>query len=381
MDRRTFLRTAGVSTGSVALGGCLGDDSEPVPEIGDGPPQYTPPTYSEFTPAETHTGGGVVFLHLRLAVFRAVQRAAEDGRLPEGPLVELPLLSVERVPDAVETLSSYPFAAALRRAVTDAAGGEDSANRTAVVDPLTAVGGNTTANETETDGENATIEESRQETAADSLGATVTDLTLTDDLLIFHGSYDRQLVADRYTEGFQRVDTQRGVEIYEGTGDRSGLAFAVSEELLVVPTETTRAEAAETLLAHTLSGYINGLGRVVDDKDGEWLFETTGSAALSIGVWGADDPLALSASSLGVEIDTADGSGPVFGAVDGFISAVELTVDDGGISNLEARFAGLFSESVPTEAELKTSLVNSEIATDIVRNPPRIHVATSFDDA
>jgi hypothetical protein len=392
MDRRTFMQAVGAATGSVGLGGCLGDDEDPVPEIGDGPQRYDLPPYSGLTPAETQTGGGVVFLHLRLAVLGAVQRAAAAGRLPDGPLVEFPLTSIETVADAVETLSSYPFAAPLREAVIDAAGplpeGAAFGTNGTVAPRNESVDGNTTTNETER--RNETERENETEsgiftdvgTETGVLGADVTDLTLSGELLIFHGHFDRQLIADRYTEEFQQVDRQRGLWIYEGTGDRSGQAFAVADDMVVVPTEnSSRTAAAETLLAHSLSGYINTLGRVVDDENGQWLFETTGPAALSLGVWGGDDPLGLVADSIGggTEIPA---QGPVFGSVDGFISALEVTVDNTGeLSGLEGRFAGLFPESVPTEAELRSTLVSSGTAVDVVLDAPRAHLTTTFEES
>jgi len=395
MDRRSFMQAAGATTGAVALGGCLGDNEDSVPELGDGPQRYDLPAYSELTPAETQSGDGVVFLHLRLAVVGAVQRAATAGRLPDGPLVEFPLSGIETVADAVETLSSYPVAAPLRRAVIDAAGpltdGTAFGANGTVAPDNERIDRNTTINETET--ENETENETKNETNGGILsgestetgtpGIGVTDLTLTDELVLFHGSFDRQVIADRYTEGFQQVDQQRGLRIYEGTGDRSGQAFAVAEDMLIIPTEnSSRSSAAETLLAHSLSGYINTLDRVVDDEDGQWLFETTGPAALSLGVWGTDTPLSLTADRVGVRTDIVDGLGPVFGTVDGFISALAVTVDTTGtVSTLEGRFAGLFEESMPTEDELRTSLVSDETAAEIVLDAPRAHLTTTFEDA
>lgn len=382
MDRRSFMQAVGATTGSVALGGCLGDGEDPVPEIGTEIQRYDFPAYSTLTPAETQVGDGVVFLHLRLAVLGAVQQAATAGRLPDGPLVEFPLSGIETVTDAVETLSSYPFAVPLRQAVNNAAGplpegATFGTNGTVVATGNESVDENMTTNETESGmytGEG---------TETGILGIDVTDLTLTDELLVFHGSFDRQVIADLYTEGFQQVDQQRELQIYEGTGDRSGQAFAVAEDLFVVPTEnSSRSTAAETLLAHSVSGYINTLGRIVDDEDGQWLFETTGPTALSLGVWGADNSLSLIADRVGVRTDTVDGLGPVFGSVDGFISALEVTLDTtGAVATVEGRFAGLFEESMPTEDELRTSLVSSGTAAETVLEAPRAHLTTEFEDA
>jgi len=401
MDRRTFMRTAAAATGSVGLAGCLGDDDDPTPELGDGPPRFDLPPYSELTPAETHTGDGVVVRHLRLSAFGPVQQALDAQRLPDEPVVGLPLSSIEPVVDAVETISSYPFAVALHQAVNDAADHQADdgtvTNHTVVETNETAEGpwtiNGTAANETGSGTEttengtvdNGTVENGTTgnttiETTADGeivTGIEVTGLTLTDDLLLFDGSYDRSIFENRYTAGFQQVDQQRGVAIYE---DGSGKAFAVGDDLLVVPTENgDRAASGDTVLAHTLSGYINTLDRIVDDEDGEWLFETTGSAAFSLGVWGADEPLAR----IGETVETTpSGTGdPVFDDVDAFITALEPTVDDTGrVTGVETRFSGLFPTEVPTEDELGTGLASGAEDSEIHRNAPRAHLRALFGD-
>lgn len=376
------------ATGAAAVGGCLGDDGDRVPEIEDDLQRYDLPAYSQLTPAETQAGGGMMFLHLRLGVLRAVQRASTAGRLPDGPLAELPLSGVKPVAEAVETLSSYPFAAPVRQSVNSAAGslpeqGTFSTNRTLVDPGNESVDGHTTANRTNGQNETESGILPVESTAEGVLGIEVTELTLADELLIFHGSFDRQVIADRYTEGFQQADQQRELTLYEGVGDHSGLGFAVGETMLVVPTEnSSREPAAETLLAHGVSSYINTLGRIVDDEDGQWLFETTGPAALSLGVWGADDPLGLITDSVDDRTAIPNRRGPVFDSVDSFITALDVTADNTGeLSTVAGRFAGLFDEAVPTEDELRNSLVDDETAVETVVDPPRAHLTTTFDDS
>jgi hypothetical protein len=401
MDRRTFMRAAAAATGSVGLAGCLSDDDDPTPELGDGPPRYDLPPYSELTPAETHTGEGVVVCHLRLSAFGPVQQALDAQRLPDEPVVGLPLSSIAPVVDAVETISSYPFAAPLRQAVNDAAvyraddgtvtnhtivetnetvEGSWTTNGTAANE--TGSGNRTTENGTVDNGtvENGTTGNTTIETTADGeieTGIEVTWVTLTDDLLLFDGSYDRSIFENRYTAEFQQVDQQRSVAIYE---DGSGRAFAVGDDLLVVPTENAdRAATGDTVLAHTLSGYINTLDRIVDDENGEWLFETTGPAALGLGVWGADDPLARIAEAVGTTPSGTDD--PVFDGVDAFIAGLEPTVDDtGSITGVETRFSGLFPTEVPTEDELQTGLASGADSTERHRNAPRAHLTALFGD-
>ncbi|MEA1932534.1 MAG: hypothetical protein U9O06_13450 [Euryarchaeota archaeon] len=396
MDRRTLMRAAAAATGSVGLAGCLSDDDEPTPELGDGPPRYDLPPYSELTPAETHTGDGVVVCHLRLSAFGPVQQALDAQRLPDDPVAELPLSSSEPVVAAVETITSYPFAAPLRQAITDAAvyRADDGTvtNHTIVATNETvegswrtngtAMNGTRPGNETADNGtvENGTTGNTTIETTADGeidTGIEVTAVTLIDDLLLFDGSYDGSIFENRYTTEFQQVDQQRSMAIYE---DGSGRAFAVGDDLLVVPTENADREASgDTVLAHTLSGYINTLDRIVDDENGEWLFETTGPTALSLGVWGADEPLARIAETVGTTPSGTDD--PVFDGLEAFVAGLEPTIDDSGtITGVETRFSGLFPTEAPTEDELQTGLASGADSTERHRNAPRVHLTALFGD-
>lgn len=395
MDRRTFMRATATATGSVGLAGCLDGDEDPTPVLEDGLSRYDFPPYSELAPAETHTGESVVVCHLRLSAYGPVQQAREARQLPDERAVELPVSSIEPVVSAVETISSYPFAVALRQAINDAAmhrADDGTVTNHTVVETNGVVGeprttNGTIANETVENGttgnasstENATVE-TTVDGEIDS-GIDVTAVTLADELLVIHGNYDRSIVEDRYTAGFQQVDQQRGVAIYE---DGSGRAFAVGSDLLVVPTENTdRAATGDTVLAHTLSGYINTLDRIIDDENGEWLFETTGSSALSLGVWGADDPLARVAETVGTTLsETSSGSGdPVFDGVDEFIAGLEPRVDDTGtVMGVETRFSGLFPTEAPTEDELRTGLAGGSDSSETHRSAPRAHLTALFGD-
>ena len=404
MDRRTFMRAAAASTGSVALAGCLGDDSEPGSELGeDGPPQYDLPPYSELTPAETHTSDGVVLSHLRLSMVSAIRAAHNSQRLPADPVVELPLSGIEPILDAVETLSTYPFAAPLRRAVNDAAGDpgvdDGTTNRTLVdtVDETVETNrttlpvdeNGTVANTTAGGGRletgsiengtvpNGTVENATADTSTDGeteLGIEVDGIALADEVLVFQGRFDQAVFDSRYARGFQQVDAQRGVAIYE---NGSGQGFAVGDGLLIVPTERdSRAAGADTVLAHTLSGYVTTLDRMVDDEAGQWLFETTGPAAFSLGVWGADDPLGRVAEAVGT---APESTGPVFDSVGGFMTALEPTVDDSGaVTSVETRFAGLFPADLPAESELRSTLAGGREDSEIYRNAPQAHLTASF---
>jgi len=464
MNRRTFLRTAGVAGGTLAVAGCLddGDDSsEPITNVGSGPPEYDPPAYSAWPPAESHTGRGVTALSMRLDATRGVQQALAAGRLPaDEPLVGLPAAAVEAIPEAVATLSSYPFAAPLRRAINVAAGtdptADDVARNETVIDPVnrsidgvaeeptvagnetaaatngTTVGNGTTVapngtatagNGTSEDG-NATVARNAtvagnttvldgnatvlangttpanetmpanatvpangttptavtaatDEPIVDTLGIEVERVTLIDGLLVCHGSYDTAVIADRYTAGFEEVDQQRGLSIYEATDGE--LAFAVSDDVLVVPTERPDRESpAETVLAHGLSGYVVTVGRMVDDEDGRWLFESTGEAPLAVAVWGADDPLGAVTSAAPKE-PAIDGEGLLVSA-DGLVSALDVTTDEERVTGGNGRFAGLFSTAAPTEDELRASLVGGGSDSEIYLDAERVHVMATFGD-
>ena len=432
MDRRTFLRTASGAGGTLAVAGCLGDgddSGESISNIGEGPPKYGRPAYSAWPPAESHADGGIVAVSMRLDIAQGVQQALAAGRLPaDEPLVGLPAAGGVAIPEAVATLTRYPFAAPLRRAINVAAGtdptdagitGNDTViepvdnsvagvieeptvagnetvtaangttmagNETATAANGTTTAGNETAtatNRTTTAG-NATIQDGNatateiQDTnvpVVDTLGIEVTEITLVDDLLVCHGSYDPIVIADRYTAGFEAVDQQRGVSIYEATDGT--LAFAVSDDVLVVPTERpTRETPAETVLAHGLSGYVTTVGRMVDDEDGRWLFESTGEAALAVAVWGTDDPLAAVAS---VDPDSraVDGKSLIASA-DGLVSTLDVTTDEETVTGADGRFAGLFSTAAPTEDELQENFVGGGSDGEVFVDAEHVHVMATF---
>jgi hypothetical protein len=383
MDRRTFIQSTAATTGTLTVAGCLGGDDDPVSEItsNEGPQRYERPPYSSWPPADSYDTGPVEFLHLTLAGLRAVDQLTDSDQFDTSqPLVGLPLSSTTTIPEAVDTLTSYPFADAIQTTVEAATGTTDETAPT-TLDNATAEN-ETTENETVDSNTttNETVERSVE--ASEYLGIETTELTLTDELLLCHGSYDRTVFADRYAQGFEKVDQQRGVAIYEGRGDNEGLAFGVASGTLIVPVEdSSRQSAAETILAHTLSGYFSTIDRIVDDEDGSWLFETTGSPTLSYGIW--ETPNAVDhISQSDATIETPPTDDPVFGSVESFVSTVRLPVDgDETISEPEARFSGLFaSNSVPSEEELRTGLVGDATPTEITIEETRVALNVSFVD-
>ena len=113
MNRRTLLQTAG-ATGSLAVAGCLETDtgSSPEPPTEERPGRYSLPSYSNWPPTTSHDGNGAVVSQLALSPLPAISQAVSGGRLQSSqPFVGLPLLSIDRITTAVESVSSNPFAA------------------------------------------------------------------------------------------------------------------------------------------------------------------------------------------------------------------------------------------------------------------------------
>ena len=428
MNRRTLMRTAGVGA-ALAVAGCLEADDEPTVDPDDGSPsRYDRPTYSEWPPAESHDGSGVVFAQLRLEAFQSLQTASGDGRLDTSqPLVGLPHHGIERIATAVESLSRYPFDATLRQAVNAAvsplaeqADGEH--NRTVVepatepISPATDSTDQTTSspdtNTSSTDDELATATDEQNTTAnettatdepepvtAADIGIEPDRIALVDEVLLFEGSFDHSAFVEQFADSFERVDTQRGIAIYEGTDELSGLAFALSGRQLLVPTETHESTASsdsvdgesaegglvddepvdgETTLAHVMSGYISTLGRIVDAADGQWLFETTGRAAVSVGLWNVPTASEFLAETA---VDTErQGLAAVCDAADSCLSVIKPPTDRERSTGFEARFSGLFPDGPPSDDELRSVLVGDFDPEVVYSDAPRVHVSATVDD-
>ena len=394
MNRRTLLRTAGFG-GVAAVAGCLESDNEPtVGSDSGGPASYNRPTDSEWTPAESHTGDGVLFAQMELASLRPIQEAIETDRLDASqPLVGLPRYGVERLTTAVESLSAYPFEGALRQSINAAVRpDEDHATETnqTLVEPATdsvlptdeSVTNESATNESTTNETTAT-DELDPVTAAD-IGIEPERLALIDDVVLLEGRFDHTAFVEQFGDSFERVDTQRSVAIYEGVDDLSGLAFALDGSRLLVPTErpgqrfdtrpvgeaTSGEPDDETVLAHLMSGYSSTVGRIVDTDDGQWLFETTGQPALSVGLW------ELPFGDLGAEINLAETErDSLFESVGSCLSG--LAVSDGEQSaEFEARFSGLFPAGSPSDEDLQAALAGDSEPESIYSETPRAHLTT-----
>lgn len=423
MNRRTLLRTAGVA-GSLAVAGCLETDSDSAdePETDQAPVRHGRPAYSSWPPAESHDGGGVVSYHLELSSLQAIQQAVDADRLDSTQsVVGLPLSGIDPIVSAVESLSSYPFGTALQQAVNAAANPEDrEGNGETVVDPSaesilptneSAVDyanetdsndiqasqtevDNGQSNETEvddystnssnvtaeTDGPTAESEVEPEELTTADIGIELDAVTLTDGLLVFEGSFDQTSIVDRFGTGFEQVDTQRGISIYEGRNDAAGLGFGLTGTRLFVPTEDAAGNAdGERVLAHVLSGYISTLNRIVDEGDGEWLFETTGESALSVVVWelsNTEEFVAETTVSNGLSADEEN----LFSPLSSFVSTLSVTVEEHQLTAAEARFSGLFPAGPPAENEFISALVDDTDPEMVYREPPRAHLTAAVSD-
>ncbi len=421
MNRRTLLQAVG-ATGSLVVAGCLETDADVTedPEANGGPVRYGRPAHSSWPPAHSYDNGSVVSYHLELSSLPAIRRAVSTGRLDStNPLVGLPLSGVDRISAAVESLSSYPFGAALRQAVNAAGRVDDeyADENATVVDPSTEpirpenesaadqrneteIDTNSTAtadnaNSTETADEHSTNEsnvtagtddqsagselESEPEsvTAAD-VGIEVDAVMLTDGLLVFEGSFDHSEIVDRFGWEFEHVDSQRGVSIYEGHSDAAGLAFGLTGTRLFVPTEDpNRAADGRRVLAHVLSGYISTLNRIVDEDDGQWLFETTGEGTLSVCIWEQPDTVEF-LTDTGVMVELSSEYEAIFGPLSSCISTLSVTADSQRLTAAEARFSGLFPADPPAEEELQSTLVVDADPQTVFSEPPRAHVTATF---
>lgn len=248
--------------------------------------------------------------------------------------------------------------------------GDDPTNET--VDDLPPNASNVTAEPTDP----AADPDPDPVTAAE-LGIEVDALTLTADLLVFEGSFDRAEIVDRFGADFEQVDTHRGVSIYEGSDEMAGFAFALDGSRLLVPTvDDDRTVEGETVLAHTLSGYISTVGRIADVADGEWLFETTGPAPLAVGFW--ETPAVDRLAGTAVAADRP-GVGAVFESVGSCLSAIAVT-DDGFGRSFDARFSGLYPDGPPSDEELESALVGDVDGATVYTEPPRVHVTTPLGE-
>jgi len=371
MNRRTFLGTAGVC-GGLSLAGCLdAEDVGPGGTDGEAYPQYDRPAYSGWPPTESCDGGGVLFAQLRLGQYTAIQRAITEDRLDTShPVAGLAMYGSDRIATAVETLSAYPFDETLRHAVIAASTDDETtldADRTLVEPPRELL---SSTNE-------STDDDSESISPAD-VGIDLDRVALFDNVLLFEGSFDHDQFVERFGAAFEHVDTHRGISIYESRDERDGLAFALTGSRLVVPAvDDEHPTDGETVLAHSLSGYISTVGRIVDTADGQWLFETTGPAALGVGFWELPAAEQLTAAGIATDRSSVDA---VFESVGSCLCAVELDDESVGVPTFEARFSGLYPTGSPSTEELQSAFAGERDPAALYAETPRAHFSALLDE-
>jgi hypothetical protein len=346
MQRRHFLR-AGIATASgAALAGCFGDDGEADAQF----PAYDLPAYGAWPPNEPRTNDFVLFGHLNV---RHLHDADEEGE------EEAPTTGDDE--DVLLTLPGYGF----------------------TVTALWFYFGlwgypweGTLGGESEPD------------------GMATEALTMTEGTFVFHGEYDVEAFADEYAEGFEEREID-GFTVFEGRAGEATeeLAYAVSGDAVVAvisPDEVGGHEEAVGNLDDALENRVDEVGRVVDDEDGEWLYETTGPADAVTGFWRVEgleeEDLQAGEEDEGADEDAPDVEGnPVFDDVDSFISMLALPESEGGVGGdvTAARFAALYPEGeVPSEDELRDELLagDTDAELDVTITDDRVRVAAEVSE-
>jgi hypothetical protein len=360
MERRNFIRIGIITASGVALAGCSEDDGNGDDTNGNGDeeengngeidsevPTYDIPAYSAWPPDEPRTNDFVLFGHLNIQHLHEA-----DGEEDE----EEPAMT-EDDEDVLFTLPGYGFITTAFWFQLGLWGY-----------PWEGVLGS----ENEPD------------------GMATEALTMTEGTFICHGEYNAETFADEYADGFEEREAN-GFTVFEGQagGNTEEHAYAVSENAVVAvitPKDIEGHEEAVGVLDDALENHVDEVGRVVDEEDGQWLYETTGPADMVTGFWRVEgleeeDLQAGEEEGDGANEDTADiEDNPVFDNVDSFISMLALPDSEGGVGGdmAAARFAALYPEGeVPSEDELREELVGSDTDADldVTTTDTRAHVA------
>lgn len=356
-SRRSFMALAGAAV-TASLAGCFGgeendgnngngtDDGE------EGFPAYDLPRHSEWVPTDRHDEGDVFFTHLD---WEPIDELDSDGDPDEDeetedvieqiPILGLPLYGGSISPLAVFGIAFYPFSGDV-------------------------------------------LPENGQTTE----GIGTSTMTWVGETLVFHGEFDSDVFADEYADGFEETDEQEGFTLYVGDdGFTEGLAYAISEDTLVVgmtPGEDDEY-VPEEVVSDALDRYGEATDRVVDDEDGEWLFETTGEAQMALGAWQTEDLMAALDPEDDVEEDVDDEpdaepdveGNPVFDDVESLINTITFSVEDGEMRDIEARFSGIYpNDGAPSEDEVREQLIREDVPHEIVIDGNRVHATATFED-
>lgn len=352
-SRRSFIALGGATV--AALAGYIGENGENGRNGADngeeGFPSHDLPRHSEWVATETHDGD-VFFTHLDWAVLDDLDsEGGEDEEDTEDVIEEIPILGLPLYgglisPLAVFGIAFYPFSGDV-------------------------------------------LPENGQ--TAEGVGTET--MTWAGEALVFQGEYDPAVFADQYADGFEETDGREGFTLYVGDDEfTEGMAYAVSEETLVVgmmPGDDDEY-VPENIVSDALERYGDSTGRVVDEDDGQWLFETTGEARMAFGAWQTDDLMAALAPDEGGDEDVDNGpdaepdveDNPVFDAVESLVNNIVFTVEDGEMHDIEARFSGIYpDEAVPSEDEVREHLIGVEdVPHEIVIDGNRVHATATFEE-
>ena len=117
-------------------------------------------------------------------------------------------------------------------------------------------------------------------------------MTWATETLVFEGTFEESVVEERYTDGFVVAEERGEFTVYEGVdGFAEGMAYAVSPETLLAPLEPDEdaSYTSREVIDGALDRALDETGRLVDEMDGRWLFETTGDAPMVFGAWETED--------------------------------------------------------------------------------------------
>ena len=313
MHRRTLLQAGLVTLATAAYG------PRALAETADRP------AYGDWIPAESHDPDRPV-----LGTHTTLETAGTefDGRYLEepAPILALPLSGMLSTPAVLGGLFGYPF-------------GEDLLQPTE--DP------------------------------------TASAVTLVDDLVVFTGEFDPATFEAEYDDGFTTED-RSGYTHFQGEEAMTDeLAYGVSEDTVVAalhPGEDREYDATE-LVADAFDRNDEGTGRLVDDEDGEWLLEATGSPDVAVVAWGLEEGLDISQEHT-VNAPELSLDSPVVTEAGGLVSTARLGEEDP-----VARFAGIYPEGPPGEGTVEEDLLDGlEIPHEIDRGEQRLLVEAAIGE-
>lgn len=356
LSRRRYLH-AGLLATVVSGSGCFAaDDDEPgrlavaTDDAIGSVPVHELPAYAEWIPAESHDSSPAVYLtHVDWEAIDAMERDHEPDEeavnlIREAPILGLPILGAFLSGLAVIAIMFYPFARDLYAKEDD--------------DEVS--------------------------------GVEVHRMTWSDDVITFHGDFDPEVFDDRYADDFDEVDEREGFTVYAGSASETeAMAYAVSSDVLVVgmlPGEED--DDTEAIVTAAVDRYLDESDRIVDEDAGRWLFETTGDAQMSFGGWhveelrdGIDSPADDEAGEAVPEMRADLEERTVFDDVEHLVNTLVFAVEDGAMTELEARFAGIYPEdAVPTEETIEDELIGAAEPSEIVIEDRRVYAAATFEE-